>query len=400
MRKIIAPLLAAGSLGLLAAPALAGNSGAPLGPREITGASAPSCAGSATRSPNVGPGDNWLESVAATSACNAWAVGHYSNTSHTHLWTMIEHWDGQAWKVQSSPSPSSSDNELYGVAATSATNAWAVGFRTDARGAPETLIEHWNGTAWTVQPSPNAGVTPNGELTGVVATSATNAWAVGFYDNSKGNGVTLIEHWDGKAWKVQPSPQLGASDSDLRAVAASSSSNAWAVGKYYNGTAERTLIEHWNGQAWNVQPSPNAGSPTDADELDGVAAISSTSAWVVGDVFTGGAFHALVERWNGQAWQVQPSAHRGSSDALTGVAATSASNVWAVGDYDLLQNTLTERWNGTAWRLQPSSGPAGRGLTGVAAVSPADAWAVGIYFNEAGVRQTLIRHWNGKTWSG
>jgi hypothetical protein len=36
MRKIIEPPLAAGSLGVLAAPALAGNSGAPAGPHEIT----------------------------------------------------------------------------------------------------------------------------------------------------------------------------------------------------------------------------------------------------------------------------------------------------------------------------------------------------------------------------
>ena len=49
-----------------------------------------------------------------------------------------------------------------------------------------TLIEHWNGTAWTQVPSPN----PSGDnvLDGVAATSASNAWAVGFYSPS---GPTL-----------------------------------------------------------------------------------------------------------------------------------------------------------------------------------------------------------------
>jgi hypothetical protein len=37
MRKIILSLLAAGSLGLLAAPPLTGNSDTPPGPPEITG---------------------------------------------------------------------------------------------------------------------------------------------------------------------------------------------------------------------------------------------------------------------------------------------------------------------------------------------------------------------------
>ena len=365
------------------------------------GASGARCAGSGTRSPNVGPGDNYLRGVAATSACNAWAVGEYSNSNDTVLRTLIEHWNGKAWRVQKSPSPSSRESGLDGVAAISARNAWAVGSYANSKGVPKTLIEHWNGKGWKVQPSPNAGSTPNGHLTGVAATSAKNAWAVGFYFNSKGNPRTLIEHWNGKVWRRQPSPGRGRSESDLAAVAASSASNAWAVGRYYNGTAERTLIEHWNGKAWKVQPSPNAGNSMDADELAGVAAISSTRAWVVGDVSTRSAFHALVERWNGKTWKVKRIPHRGSSDRLFGVAAASSSDVWAVGDYNILGHTLIEHWNGKAWKVQPSSGrEAAPGLIGVAAVSPVDAWAVGIHFNQAGVRRTLIVHWNGRAWKG
>jgi hypothetical protein len=74
----------------------------------------------------------------------------------------------------------------------------------------------------------------------------------------KGDPEALIEHWNGKVWRRQPSPRRGRSR-DLAAVAASSSSNAWAVGNYYNGAVgnhfnqagvRRTLIVHWNGRAW------------------------------------------------------------------------------------------------------------------------------------------------------
>jgi hypothetical protein len=55
-----------------------------------------------------------------------------------------------------------------------------------------TLIEHWNGTAWTVQQSPNPGGSSHyDDLHGVAAISAGDAWAVGSYGNA---GRTLIEH--------------------------------------------------------------------------------------------------------------------------------------------------------------------------------------------------------------
>jgi hypothetical protein len=199
------------------------------------------------------------------------------------------------------------------------------------------------------------------------------------------------------------SPNVGPGDNSLHSVAATSACNAWAVGFYTNskGTVARTLIEHWNGKAWKVQPSPNLGSATNAPELEAVAAASATHAWVVGDRFNGTAFHAFVERWNGNAWKLQPSPRRGSSYTLAGVAATSATNVWAVGNYDI-DHTLIEHFGGRAWKLQPSPDPSpyGNRLAGVAAASPTDAWAVGFNYNKALVRRTLIEHWNGKAWKG
>jgi hypothetical protein len=332
------------------------------------------------QTPNVGSGQNSLTAVSVTSSRNAWAVG-YGNPVTQGLVTLIEHWNGKAWKVQPSPSPSpKSDNELYGVAATSSRNAWAVG---DYNGvtAEGTLIEHWNGKAWKVQPSPNRA---GSELRGVAATSSTNAWAVGDY----GHGAhSLIEHWNGKAWKIQASPNLAGPR--LVGVAATSPRNAWAVGG--------ALIEHWNGKAWKVQPSPSPGSGNN-QQLSGVAATSSTNAWAVGfhqnripytsrhpQPDSGPMFtdpKTLLEHWNGKAWKVQPSPSPGGggiTGTLSGVAATSSTNAWVVGAYYYGHGgDIVERWNGKAWKVQPSPGGGGSGeLWGVAATSSTDAWAVG-----------------------
>src|SRR5215472_2024050 len=134
--------------------------------------------------------------------------------------------------------------------------------------------------SWSVQPSPNVPHYSD-YLAHVAATSASSAWAVGFSaTGSTGTNRTLIEHWDGQRWAVQPSPNVGSGRNDLTGVAATSASNAWAVGYVFRGSGIQTLIEHWDGQRWAVQSSPGlSGQPSD---LYGVTAISASSAWAVG----------------------------------------------------------------------------------------------------------------------
>lgn len=103
-----------------------------------------------------------------------------------------------------------------------------------------TLIEHWNGKAWEVKPSPNPARSGEVHLTGVAATSRSNAWAVGYYLGP--NGLQpLVEHWNGKAWKIKRTPKPGGQDNLLFGMAAVSASNVWAVGDYYDGSHARTL---------------------------------------------------------------------------------------------------------------------------------------------------------------
>src|SRR6516165_8662248 len=85
------------------------------------------------------------------------------------------------------------------------------------------------------------------QLNGVAATSASDAWAVGCTHCFTSKGKALIEHWNGAAWKQVPSP--GPAGSVLSGVAATSASNAWAVGSYTAGTSGKSLILRWNGTA-------------------------------------------------------------------------------------------------------------------------------------------------------
>jgi hypothetical protein len=97
--------------------------------------------------------------MATVSAKNVWAVGlQFSGTVDQAL---IEHWNGKAWKTVTSPDPGGAghDNQLFGVIATSARNAWAVG--TYAVGSVQhTLILRWNGKAWKRVRTPAPGCAP------------------------------------------------------------------------------------------------------------------------------------------------------------------------------------------------------------------------------------------------
>src|SRR5712691_7366800 len=316
----------------------------------------------------------WLSAATATSWKDAWAVGQSSAPRGKTTRTVIEHWNGTAWKLRSSPNVAI-HNFLADVAAVSAGRAWAVGYSygTPAHrdsGPPGPLIERWNGAAWKVVAGPNV----EADLAGVAATSATNAWAVGF-----SSGRTLIEHWNGSTWKLQPSPNVGAGPNQLVDVAATSATNAWAVGFRDTSSAARPLIEHWNGKVWKVQSIPKVGI-----QLQGVAATSASNAWAVGG--------SLIERWNGKAWKVESSPDVGIG--LYGVAAISGTDAWAVGHRG--DRPVIVHWDGTAWEVQSGPAVSGSSLQGVAATSADNAWAVGLQGGSHS--RTLIEHWDQTAW--
>ena len=342
--------------------------------------------------PNASPHNNYLTGLVAISNCDAWAVGAYSNGSSFR--TLVEHWNGATWTIKPSPNVGSGDNFLQDVAADAPTDAWAVGFRMKA-GVSRTLVEQWNGTTWATLPSPNVGVSRN-QLHSVTAISPANAWAVGFRSNSAGVSRTLIEHWNGASWQVQPSPDAGALDNRLQGIATASAKSVWAVGSHFNGSADQTLIEHWNGTSWKVQPSPIVG-PFD-NGLNDVAATSASDAWAVGVRWTAGdVARTLIEHWNGSSWTIGSSPNIGTvQDQLIAVAATSSTNAWAVGFHDTnggVARTLIEHWNGTTWAVQPSLnvGSNDNFLQDVSANSPRSAWTVG-YHMKGTVARTLAFH--------
>ena len=72
---------------------------------------------------------------------------------------------------------------------------------------------------------------------------------------------TLVEHWNGTSWSIVAAPS-GSSQSQLAQVTCPSATSCYAVGHYFDGSADKTLVEHWNGTSWSIVTSPNPTGAT------------------------------------------------------------------------------------------------------------------------------------------
>ena len=170
---------------------------------------------------------------------------------------------------------------------------------------------------WTGLPPPSPG-DGNG-LSGVTAVSGCNVWAVGSTLNATAEQLlTLAEHWNGTAWKVVPTPSPDSNSNFLRAAAAVSGRDVWAVGE----TGAQSFILRWNGSVWTRVPSPSPGS--DVNDLSGVAATSASNAWAVGQFSSAAGDQPLLLRWNGTTWKRATIPSAGSGGALEAVTASTS----------------------------------------------------------------------------
>jgi len=340
---------------------------------------------------------NWLFGVASITANNAWAVGGYWDASGGG--TLIVHWNGENWSQIPSPNDTY-NNVLYGIAAATSNDVWAVGYH----GYPfqeHMLILHWDGTSWQLIKSPTAETADY--LYGVVALAANNVWAVGYsaiYSAPMSTMSTLIMHWDGTQWSIVPSPNASPYDA-LRSITAVAANDIWAVGTTLTASnVKETLVLHWDGVSWKRIPSPSPGKSY--NDLYAVVSTRPDDIWAVGDYGSDPApTKTLILHWDGLSWQVIPSPNIGNTNnSLYGIAPIASGNIWAVGAYGTdvgtLERVLTLHWNGSQWETtnNPNVGTAQNRLDAIAANSSGELWTVGYYANPGLIKpaQTLIEH--------
>ena len=338
---------------------------------------------------------------------------------------LAERWNGTAWSQVAMAQPTTQHALLQGVADLGSADAWAVGFLGDV--APETsspsggLVEHWDGTRWRLARTPGSSAET---LNAVAGTGPKDVWVAGSVNLGAPRPAgdnTFFEHFDGTSWQTVPGPagSFTADPVDVTALAALSSSDVWAVGtQNAEGAGEPGILNmaaHWDGTAWTIVPTPNLGSSvSQSDVPTGVTAISANDVWASGVELTGclaasarsGSRLAVgghspvlplalrlrpggprrlpgatgqclvpyVLHWDGTTWALIKTPDPGAfGSSLAGIAALSASDIWVAGQTQSSATgpvrTLTERFNGTSWSVQPSPDPGQAGNDGLFALA-------------------------------
>ena len=333
-------------------------------------------------SPNRGTVASALQDVTMVPGTStAWAVGYSYNSTAAAYRTMIQRFNGSSWAIVSSPNGSANGySQLTDVDATSASNAWAVGYDTQAG----TLVQRYDGTSWKAVSPP-----PAVSIRGLDVVSSTEVWVAGYNGSS-----ATVSRWSNGTWSTRYTQAItGRHLTVFEAIAVDATGKVWAVGwdRDYNapGRPVSSLVVHFNGSGWSRESSPN---PEDRNTLSDVTVLPNGEVFAAGvaqDTSGGGIRpqSLLLRRQAGSwSWLPVPPAEAGSQDQLQGVAAVSSTSVWAVGYYASpssgLHEPLLVHWSatspGTVGLAEPSPPlTTSATLWGVAATSAGNLWAVG-----------------------
>ena len=377
----------------------------PSQPKEplSTTKSAPTSAGwTVQKTQLLGTSDNSLGPVAGSSPTDVWAVGDYlpdqADSNQDATLSFAEHYNGKNWTVVRTPNTGPNFDSFYGVAAVDG-DAWAVGEHLNADYQDRALVEVWNGSSWSIADTPQPGSLRD-MLFGAAALSPDDVWVVG--DQESGDGVfeTLAEHWDGSTWSVVPTPDPGWAGNHLYGVYAVSPDDIWAVGQELTGsTPDQPLVEHWNGSYWSVVHVPGAGSPDVL--LDGVTGASDGQLWAVGEADSpAGGGQPLIEHYApGSGWQAEtlPAVpDKANWSNLYGVA-TNGTTVYAVGTYvdpatDNNNALVLSSVKGGPWTIDGAPDPgSGSNIPGGITQIGGQFWLAGMY-DDGGSELPLVEH--------
>lgn len=189
-------------------------------------------------------GTNLLDAVSCTSTSFCMATGQYL-TSTGVVATLTERYDGSGWSLVASPSPGAATlpniaNYLKGITCTSVVFCMAVGDEEPASSSPanRTLTEIFNGTSWSLEPSPNqvlnGGITANW-FTSISCVNTASCAAVGGFLDIASNPAGLAETWDGNQWSI--SNPRSPSEANLDGIACGSGVNCIATGSFPAATS-------------------------------------------------------------------------------------------------------------------------------------------------------------------
>jgi hypothetical protein len=348
--------------------------------------------------PNPGI-SNALQAVSAVSANDVWAVGYQTSpvrTSISNYTALTMHFDGVSWQTFDTPKMGDSD-VLSAVYSLPGGPTFAVGRSVKGSFATPVLLQY-DGKSWSIMPSDLMATSNRGQmnLTGLVALSATDVWAVGYSSQSASLAEQAVAlHYDGSSWKMVKVPQVGTS-ARLTGVAALSGKDLYIVGSTTGKTGRQPLFMRYDGEQWSRIAIDMPGTLSGVVAADGV--VYAVGEKLLPSVNKNAQVAMLAVRYNPilDRWTEIDTTKAGTGVHLNSVSYYAGTVFFAgYADEPVSDNGTKARvysYNGKALApvFTPSFAGASR-LTGIAATQ-GDVWAVGDTHFAKGPTSTLVLH--------
>jgi hypothetical protein len=187
----------------------------------------------------------------------------------------------------------------------------------------------WNGTSWSVQPTPNASGETFSVFNAVSCASTTSCITVGGFStkpNTFQADTLFAQHWNGTSWMIKPTPPspAGTTFATFTGVSCSATTACTAAGGFSTAAgdsfARAPLAERWNGSSWSIQTTPTPAT----EGFTGASCPASSSCTAVGSAF--------AEGWDGISWTAQPLPFLATGELeLAGVSCSAANTCTAAG---------------------------------------------------------------------
>lgn len=300
-----------------------------------------------------------------------------------------------SWSVVPTPSPdagSGSFNSLAAVSCVSAKFCMAVGSKSLPGSAPTVqLFEQWNGVHWSVVGGPPS--LDGGVLDAVSCASDDFCMAVGNVHQTS----TFTVEWDGTEWSVVPSPNPPSSviGLNLTSVSCTDSDACVAVGFVHAGPQFTTHVLRFAGASWSTVSSPNPGpysvlSSVSCSDHDGAICVA-VGQYGQAEAGTG---HAFIEDEHGGGWSVAANIDKiaNANSYFSAVSCSSADWCAAIGTYQLggVSYLLDDNWNRHSWQTvtTPPGDPQGIAISCLSATNCDELGTSG-----------WVWSWGGSSWS-
>jgi len=326
--------------------------------------------------PASGAGSGEFSSVACLDAEDCWATANIEEGGSNG--GQIFHFDGGAWERVATPGKALT---LYGIACPTKTSCWAVGAAASDQETISTLIEHFDGKTWTVEESPNVAGFPESGLSGIACPSATECWAAGDgedFSQEPTAGELLLLHYNEGAWSTvsAPSPQEEEQTGDGALLACGSVSQCVLLTNFGSeeGRNNEQAGDVFDGNSWQPLSVPpgilfQAATCPAEDDCIGIG----------GPRFDG---PMSAYRFDGKGWsQPEPLPAKAGAEPVSWYAVTclGRSECWAAGGQPIAGATfpaVVAHFQRGAWELPPQPEEPGE-LTGISCSSAASCMAVG-----------------------